>query len=149
MGADGLDVRDVTLSASSRDDVFAQLAALVGADPAAIVSALMAREADGGTAVGPNVAMPHASIAGLDHGVLLDVRLSHDLAWDGAHNEIRRCFCVLVPEDHPDEHTTLLAEAARRAIAGPLPDPPPRARRASTRTRPLYGLAVLRTTFNE
>ncbi len=139
---DDIDVRDVTLSAGSRDEVFHRLAELVDADPSAIVAALQAREADGGTAITTQVAIPHATVAGLDHAVLLDVSLSHALSWDSGHDQINRCFCVLVPEGGHAAHATLLAEAARRATAGPGVNVRPRSRRALNRTQPLYGFAA-------
>lgn len=108
-----LDVRQLELDASSCDDVFDRVADLFADDHDNVVVALRAREALGSTDVDDELAVPHASVDGLDHGVLVDIRLTHAVHW-GEH-EVKRCFCVVTPTGRKDEHTSLLAEAARRA----------------------------------
>jgi len=110
----GLDVRDLEVDAASPREVFAKVASLFGDDPERVVEALTAREDLGSTETGGEVAMPHATLEGLDHGVLVDVRLPRAVAW--GDTTVRRCLCVVTPPDSKTEHTTLLAEAARRAL---------------------------------
>ncbi len=136
------EVREVALRARSRGEVFAHLAGLIDADPAQVVAALERREAEGDTAVGDGVAIPHAAIPGLDRGVLVDVRLDGAARWGAAPGEVRRCFCVLAPEGRHDTHVALLAEAARRAVADPGVGVRPRRRAAAARTQARCGLSA-------
>lgn len=110
----GLDVRDLEVDADSPAEVFALVAGLFDTDPALIAAALSEREALASTDLDDEFAVPHADLDGLDHGVLVDVRLARAVQW--GPRQVRRCFCVVTPPGHPDEHASLLAEAARRAL---------------------------------
>jgi mannitol/fructose-specific phosphotransferase system IIA component (Ntr-type) len=117
-----LDVRDLSLEAVNRDDIFEAVAACTRADKRAIMDAFAAREAEGSTAVVEGLALPHAGVDGIDHAMLVDVRLARAVAWaandDGGDDAVERCFCVVFPRAKPDEAKALFAEAARRVAAG-------------------------------
>lgn len=111
-----LDVRDVTVDCATRKDVFLRVADLLGQDPEAIVRALELRECEESTRF-DGVALPHAEVEGLDHAVMVDVRLENDVDWDGDETgPVKRCFCVLSPGQRVEGAGELLAEAARRVV---------------------------------
>ena len=110
-----LDVRDLEVDADTPGEVFAQVANLFEGDCAGVAAALSEREALGSTDLDDDdVAVPHADLEGLDHGVLVDVRLSRAVLW--GRRLVSRCFCVVTPPGNNEEHASLLAEAARRSL---------------------------------
>jgi PTS system nitrogen regulatory IIA component len=86
----------------------------LGIKPAEILARLMDRENIGSTGVGYGVAVPHATLKGLDrmHGVF--VRLESPVAF-GALDEqpVDLIFALLAPTDHPAEHLRALAKVSR------------------------------------
>lgn len=114
-----VDVKRFTLAAIDREAVFARVAAAVDADPARIVAALKAREAKASTDLGEGIALPHATVKGLDHPILVDLTLEPPLCWDEYGEPVTRCLCALTPEDADTQnaHHALMAEAARRVEA--------------------------------
>jgi PTS system nitrogen regulatory IIA component len=81
---------------------------------AEILTKLMQRERLGSTGVGSGVAVPHATLEGLDrmHGVF--VRLESPIDF-GAMDEqpVDLIFALLAPADHPAEHLRALAKVSR------------------------------------
>lgn len=84
------------------------------ADPAAVTQALLAREAAHTTAMGNGVAVPHATVAGLDRPLLL-VAVSRDgVRYGPAGAEpVRVFFLLLSPPERAGLHIKLLARIAR------------------------------------
>lgn len=111
-----LDVRDLEVDADTPGEVFAQVASLFDGDCAGIAAALSEREGLCSTDLDDDdIAVPHADLEGLDHGVLVDVRLSRAVRW--GRRLVSRCFCVVTPPGKKEQHASLLAEAARRALS--------------------------------
>jgi len=84
------------------------------ADPATVTQALLAREAVHTTAMGNGVAVPHATVPGLDRPLLL-VAVSRDGVRYGPTGiePIRVFFLLLSPPDRAGLHIKLLARIAR------------------------------------
>ncbi len=85
-----------------------------GLDQAAVLDALLEREAAGSTGVGHGVAVPHARIEGLDQLRGLFVRLETPIAYeavDGAKVDL--LFALLAPPDAGSEHLRALARVSR------------------------------------
>lgn len=86
-----------------------------GLDQAAVLDALLEREAAGSTGVGHGVAVPHARIEGLTQMHALFVRLETPIAYeavDGAKVDL--LFALLAPaSDAGAEHLRALARVSR------------------------------------
>jgi nitrogen PTS system EIIA component len=93
----------------------AEVAARVIDRPAAeIADALMAREAEGSTGVGSGVALPHASLPGLDTLRAVFVRLEKPVAFEAVDDQpVDLLLALFAPEDAGSEHLRALARAAR------------------------------------
>ncbi len=65
------------------------------------------------TSVGSGVAVPHATIEGLEAPVLLDVRLPTSVPWS-CGQDVDRCFVIMVPPGHHQDHLQLLRDAVHR-----------------------------------
>ncbi len=82
--------------------------------PADILARLMQRERLGSTGVGSGVAVPHATLDGLErmHGVFVRLETPIDF---GAVDEqpVDLIFALLAPADHPAEHLRTLAKVSR------------------------------------
>ncbi|HEX7089749.1 MAG TPA: PTS sugar transporter subunit IIA [Longimicrobiales bacterium] len=84
------------------------------ADPAAIEKALLAREAVHTTAMGNGVAVPHATVAGLDGPVVMVAVARDGVRYGPAGLEpVRLFFVLLSPPDRAGLHIKLLARIAR------------------------------------
>lgn len=82
--------------------------------PAEILNRLMERERIGSTGVGHGVAVPHATLPGLDrmHGVF--VRLESPIDFAALDEQpVDLIFTLLAPTDHPAEHLRALAKVSR------------------------------------
>ncbi|MDO9336850.1 MAG: PTS IIA-like nitrogen-regulatory protein PtsN [Caulobacteraceae bacterium] len=86
-----------------------------GLDQAAVLDALLEREAAGSTGVGHGVAVPHARLEGLDRMRAVFVRLETPIAYeavDGAKVDL--LFALLAPAaDSTAEHLRSLARVSR------------------------------------
>ena len=83
-------------------------------DPAAIEKALLAREAVHTTAMGNGVAVPHATVAGLDGPVVMVAVARNGVRFGPAGLEpVRLFFLLLSPPEHAGLHIKLLARIAR------------------------------------
>jgi PTS system nitrogen regulatory IIA component len=81
---------------------------------AEILTKLMQRERLGSTGVGNGVAVPHATLKGLDriHGVF--VRLESPVDFGAVDEQpVDLIFALLAPADHPAEHLRALAKVSR------------------------------------
>ena len=79
-----------------------------------VLSRLMERERLGSTGVGHGVAVPHATLPGLDrmHGVF--VRLETPVDFGALDQQpVDLIFALLAPADHPAEHLRALAKVSR------------------------------------
>ena len=84
------------------------------ADPAGVAQALLAREAVHTTAMGNGVAIPHATVAGLDRPVLMVAVARGGVPFGPAGTEpVRLFFVLLSPPDRTGLHIKLLARIAR------------------------------------
>lgn len=116
----GAVVRALTIDARSRSEVLGHVARAASEpfpelDTSAIEEALRAREEQASTALGKGAAIPHASIEGLAHSVLLDVRLKRPVRWDEEGGEdVERCMVILVPPGEHAAHLELTAAAVQK-----------------------------------
>jgi PTS system nitrogen regulatory IIA component len=86
----------------------------LGIKAADIIARLMERERLGSTGVGQGVAVPHATLKGLDrmHGVF--VRLESPIDFGAVDQQpVDLIFALLAPIDHPAEHLRALAKVSR------------------------------------
>jgi PTS system nitrogen regulatory IIA component len=82
--------------------------------PTEILNRLIQRERLGSTGVGHGVAVPHATLPGLDrmHGVF--VRLESPIDFGAVDEQpVDLIFALLAPVDHPAEHLRALARVSR------------------------------------
>lgn len=124
----------VDVSAASRREAVEALVALVAAagkasDPAALVEAVMEREALAPTGLGEDCAIPHAQTDAVAETVVAAVRLADPVdfgAPDGT--PARLAFLIAGPKDSAAVHLRLLSKLARimsdpgfraRALAAP------------------------------
>ena len=79
-----------------------------------VLSDLRRRESQGSTAVGGGLAIPHATIEGLQVPILARVDLTHAVPWDVEHGgeDVSRCFVVMTPPDTPAAKLKILREVA-------------------------------------
>ncbi|MCU0882335.1 MAG: PTS sugar transporter subunit IIA [Hyphomonadaceae bacterium] len=106
------------VTATSRNDLLAQMAAVIEASyaiPAAsVLESAMEREHLGGTGVGEGVAVPHARLRGIDHTVgalaILTAPVDFD-APDGRDSDI--VFLLVSPVDAGADHLKALARVSR------------------------------------
>lgn len=93
-----------------------QLAATLSGKPVGpIALALTAREGLGSTGVGAGIAVPHASIGGLDGVVALFARLERSIDWQSIDGRQVDLVClVLTPEHSHGAHLQTLAKVTRR-----------------------------------
>jgi PTS system nitrogen regulatory IIA component len=108
----------VMSSSPSKRRLFQDLAEMAGGcwklEPAAVVEALIEREALGPTGVGHGVALPHARLPGLDRARGLFVRLEKPLDFDAVDRApVDLVFCLLAPASGGVEHLKALALVSR------------------------------------
>lgn len=84
------------------------------ADPAALEEALLSREAVHTTAMGHGVAVPHATLAGLEHPLVLVAVAPDGTAFGPTGlDPVRVFFLLLSPVDRTSVHIKLLARICR------------------------------------
>ncbi len=117
--ADLLAVEDILLDcdAATRDSAFAcvasALAAHHGLREPAVVAGLAERERLGSTALGQDVAIPHARLTGLTRAIAAFVRLRAAIPFDAPDGKpVANLLILLVPEGATSAHLELLAQAA-------------------------------------
>ncbi|WP_193582009.1 fructose-specific PTS transporter subunit EIIC [Streptomyces mobaraensis] len=110
------------LAARRKEEAVRELAELLAAggavsDGDALVAALLAREAQGGTGAGESVAFPHARTGAVTAPAVAFARSSEGVDWGAADGvPARLLFAVAVPEGADDEHLRVLAVLARRLM---------------------------------
>ncbi len=122
-GLDACALAALRMEATSRLEVLRRAAERIGEPKLveAAVEALLAREAEGSTALGEGKAIPHATVEGLAAPLMVDVSLERPVDWaapgalepSGAEL-VERCTVILVPPGRHREHLALCARAARR-----------------------------------
>jgi nitrogen PTS system EIIA component len=106
------------ISASTKDQLFEQLAALLAVDHESVVpgqaqEALAARERLGSTGLGAGIALPHGRVPGLARAIGAFCTLAQPLNYGSIdHKPITMAFALLVPEHANNEHLKILAELA-------------------------------------
>ena len=120
----------ISLNATGRDGVLSGIATATealcrsrglvrsGADVGTtVLRDLRRRECQGSTAVGGGLAIPHATIEGLQVPILTRVDLIHAVPWDAEHDgeEVSRCFVVMTPPNAPAAKLEILREVAETA----------------------------------
>jgi PTS system nitrogen regulatory IIA component len=91
----------------------ARLAARLNLTDAQVLEALEAREAVGSTGLGKRVAIPHARIAGLAQSAAVYLRPAVAVDFDSPDEEpVIHCLALLVPQELPEAHLQILADAA-------------------------------------
>ena len=84
-------------------------------DGEAVIQAALAREEQSTTAVGNEVAIPHARVAGVATPTVLFARIPGDgVNWNSPDNTtVRFVFLIAVPEGANEKHMKILAQLAR------------------------------------
>lgn len=120
------DLIKVPMTAPDKEGVIRELAHLYAASAKLdsgkeeeIVQAVLEREAQGSTALGGDIAIPHARISGLKQtAVVIGIsRLAIDFG-DSEKQGSRIFFLVLAPEDNPSEHVQVLSSIAKVCSSG-------------------------------
>jgi fructose-specific phosphotransferase system IIA component len=125
-----MEIRDVInreaiqldLSAPSREDVLQQMAGQLEAsgvlkDKEAYLAAVRAREEQGTTAIGFDVAIPHGKSEGVARSAVAFARLPESIDWSGSGDEARLIFLIAVPkEQEGNEHLQILAALSRKLM---------------------------------
>ncbi|MEZ4264762.1 MAG: PTS sugar transporter subunit IIA [Myxococcota bacterium] len=116
----GADLETFKLRASTQSEVLGSVASTLSSrcprvDERAVLTALAAREREESSHVGDGIALPHASVDGLDAPLLIDVSLERPVLW--GRDQVSRCMVLLVPRGDAAAHLGLAADAARRAGA--------------------------------
>lgn len=77
---------------------------------ALFAQSLQAREAQGSTAIGDGIAIPHARIAAYeDFFVAVGIVRHNDLKWDDQHFGIHFIFLIGGPDNRPNEYLQILS----------------------------------------
>lgn len=93
----------------------------IGLDEAAILDALLEREALGSTGLGSGVAVPHARLNGLDRVCAVFVRLDHPVAYGAVDDRpVDLLFALFAPPRDGAEHLRALAAVSRAMRSGEL-----------------------------
>ena len=107
---------NIRLHANSKEGVVRELCGLLFSagfvtDPAAVLSAVLAREEAGSTGCGCGVAVPHARMQNLDRTVLALGISPSGIAFGAADNLPVKIFFLLVgPQKAPEEYLKLLSQ---------------------------------------
>jgi PTS system nitrogen regulatory IIA component len=89
-------------------------ARLPGLDEPELLDRILAREKQSSTGVGDGLALPHATLPGLERTVLVASRARKGLAFDAPDSKpVDLVFLLLSPPDASNEHLRLLARLAR------------------------------------
>jgi PTS system nitrogen regulatory IIA component len=101
-----------------KDAVLAALADLgapaLGLEPADVLAALRAREAQMPTSTPEGVAFPHALLKGLERTIVIPMRLRPGLRFGSTnHPPADLVFGMIGPDDRPWDHLRILARLAR------------------------------------
>lgn len=113
----------VSFKARTKDEAVKSLAVLAArsignVSEDAIAMALGEREAQGSTAFGGELALPHASVSGIEDFVIFTVHAPKGVDFDSLDKKkVRLFFVILGPENRPAEHVQILAGISR-ALSG-------------------------------
>ncbi len=102
--------------------VIAEIAARnFGLEPAAVLDALLEREAAGSTGVGHGVAVPHARLDGLERMRGVFVRLEQPVEFESVDDQpVDLLFALFAPRNAGAEHLRALAKVSRQLRQGDL-----------------------------
>ncbi len=102
--------------------VIAEIAARnFGLEPAAVLDALLEREAAGSTGVGHGVAVPHARLDGLERMRGVFVRLEQPVEFESIDDQpVDLLFALFAPRNAGAEHLRALAKVSRQLRQGDL-----------------------------
>lgn len=90
------------------------MSALPSLDEGQLLDRLLEREAQQSTGIGGGLALPHATVSGLEKTVLVVGRIREGLDFDALDGEpVDLLFLLLSPPDARDVHLRLLARLAR------------------------------------
>jgi PTS system nitrogen regulatory IIA component len=90
------------------------VAVLPAVDEKELLDRLLEREAQQSTGIGDGLALPHATVGGLETTALLVGRCREGVDFEALDSEpVDLLFLLLGPEDAKDEHLRLLARVAR------------------------------------
>jgi PTS system nitrogen regulatory IIA component len=110
---------DIVLDAdvANRDELFAVVARLLavrhGLNERDVLSALLAREQLGSTAMGGGIAIPHARMPRIREPACAFIRTRKPIAFDAPdHKPVSEFLVLLVPNEANEVHLKLLASAA-------------------------------------
>lgn len=82
-------------------------------NPAHVIHALLAREQLGTTAIGDQVAIPHARLEHLDSPAVLIFKLNTPLTYDADQTQVDLVITLFVPTDEDDTHLSLLSSVSQ------------------------------------
>ena len=128
----------VNLAASGKDDALRQLAKLAGQNPATagipperIYQKLLARELQGSTGFGREIAIPHARLEGMTDFLFFIAFAPRGVEYDAIdRKKVKLFFVILGPEEKVQEHIKALSavsgvlrrpEVVRELLAAPSP----------------------------
>lgn len=84
------------------------------ADSEKVEKALMDREKLGSTAIGNNVAIPHAKCEGIDNLTALFAKSRNGVEFDSLdQKQVHYIFLLLAPKGEPEKHLKILARISR------------------------------------
>lgn len=94
-------------------------AATLGGTEDDILDALQNREGLGSTGIGAGIAIPHASVKGIDSPFMLLVRLVKPIAFEAVDDEPVDLVClILTPPGEQSHYLKLLSKIARHLRSG-------------------------------
>jgi PTS system nitrogen regulatory IIA component len=112
---------EVKVTGRTRDDALASLAncavrstALVDVDPQVVRDALVAREDQGTTGFGNEIALPHARVPGLDRFIVFVGVAKWGIPFNAMDKKrVRLFFVILAPQGEVTQHLRILATISR------------------------------------
>ncbi len=106
------------LTASTREDLFEELSALLGTgepalDRQAILRSLIERERLGSTGIGHGIALPHGRLQGLPRPIGAFATLARGIDYHAVDRKpVTMAFALLVPDDAIETHLRILSRLA-------------------------------------
>lgn len=88
-----------------------KLATLEGLPVDELMQSVMEREADEPTAIGRELAIPHARLKGISHSSMMMAKSSHDVQW--GDRPVRLIVLTVVPEECPDIYLQIMSSLIR------------------------------------
>lgn len=88
-----------------------ELSALEGLQGESVVKAALERENDEPTAIGRELAIPHARVAGISHACMYIMKTAQAVSW--GDKEVRLIILTVVPDNCPDIYLKIMSSVVR------------------------------------